>query len=277
MRFGISTHLYHQQRLRREHLADIAGHGFDAIELFALKGHFDYHDEGAIADLKGWLADTGLTLHSIHSPIFDELKPGAPRRMFSTAHRQEPERALTLRETELALGVAREIPTGYLVVHLGVPADIAEASDNDSGAAQRTLEAIDALATPLGVRVAAEVIPNTLSSATKLAEMLENDVELPHAGVCLDFGHAHIMGDLIDAIDVISGHLITTHVHDNGGRSDDHLMPFQGTIDWPTAMMSVQKIGYDGMLLLELAGSRAPGAVLADAARVRRRFQQMLS
>ncbi|MBI1873803.1 MAG: sugar phosphate isomerase/epimerase [Acidobacteria bacterium] len=278
MRFGISTHLYHRQRLRREHLAEIASHGFEVVELFALKGHFDYHDPGAIAALKGWLAETGLALHSIHAPIFDTLKEGEPRRMFSNAHRHDSERTLALEETERALGVAREIPTGYLVVHLGVPASVqSDPNDNDMAVAQKSLEAIDALAQPLGIRVAAEVVPNNLSGAARLVRVLEEEVELPRAGVCLDFGHAHVMGDLIDAIDVISGHLITTHVHDNFGKTDDHLLPFDGNIDWPAALMSVQKIGYDDTLLFELANTSTPGAVLAGAARARRRFEEILA
>ena len=53
MHFGISTHLYHDQRLERGHLAQIAAHGFEAIELFATRSHFDYHDPAAIAELDG--------------------------------------------------------------------------------------------------------------------------------------------------------------------------------------------------------------------------------
>ena len=53
-------------------------------------------------------------------------------------------------------------------------------------------------------------------------------------------------GDLVDAIETVSEHLITTHVHDNRGRTDDHLVPFEGTIDWPAALTAVQKVGYDG-------------------------------
>ena len=48
MRFRISTHLTHGQRLTREHLVDIARHGFKATELFATRSHFDYHNPSAI-------------------------------------------------------------------------------------------------------------------------------------------------------------------------------------------------------------------------------------
>ena len=71
MRFGISTHLYHDRRLERGHLAQIAGYGFETIELFATRSHFDYRDDAAVADLGRWLGETGLTLNSIHAPITD--------------------------------------------------------------------------------------------------------------------------------------------------------------------------------------------------------------
>ena len=44
MRFGISTHLYHEQPLAPEHLQELAEFGFREVELFATIGHFDYHD-----------------------------------------------------------------------------------------------------------------------------------------------------------------------------------------------------------------------------------------
>ena len=43
------------------------------------------------------------------------------------------------------------------------------------------------------------------------------------------------MGDLVDAIEAVAGHLVTTHLHDNRRKSDDHLVPFEGAIDWAEA------------------------------------------
>ena len=50
--FGVSTHLYHGQRLSRDHLLEIAAHGFETIEVFATRTHFDYHNPSAVADLQ---------------------------------------------------------------------------------------------------------------------------------------------------------------------------------------------------------------------------------
>ena len=93
----------------------------------------------------------------------------------------------------------------------------------------------------------------------------------------MDFGHAHIMGDVADAVETAAEHLVTTHVHDNRRRDDEHLVPYLGTINWDMALMTMQKIGYDGTYLLELANSGNPADVLEEARRARQRFERTLA
>jgi sugar phosphate isomerase/epimerase len=277
MHFGISTHLYHQQRLSREHLAQIAGYVFEAIELFATRSHFDYHDRSAIGQLAQWLKETGLSLHSIHAPITDRFGASGEGTTYSTASADNARRQLAVREAEAALGIAREIPTKFMVVHLGVPGARAASGDNSRAAASRSAEEICTLADPLGVRLALEVIPNDLSSAQAVVTMLDRDFEGTSVGLCMDFGHAHLMGDVADAIEIAAEHLITTHVHDNKRREDDHLVPYQGTIDWPAALVTMRKIGYDGTYMMELANTGSPAAVLEEARRARQRIERALA
>ena len=78
----------------------------------------------------------------------------------------------------------------------------------------------------VGVRVAVEVIPNPLSTPGALVRLIEDETDELDVGICLDYGHAHLMGDVGEAIEEVSGHLLTTHVHDNRRRADDHLPPF---------------------------------------------------
>src|ERR1044071_4894277 len=84
-RFGVSTHLFHEHRLTREHLVHIAAHGFEAVEVFATRAHFDYRDERAQAELAEWLSDTRLELHSMHAPIMDAMRAGKWVGSFSNA------------------------------------------------------------------------------------------------------------------------------------------------------------------------------------------------
>jgi sugar phosphate isomerase/epimerase len=275
-RFGISTHLAHEETLTRDALAAIADHGFEAIELFATRSHFDYRSEAAIDSLAGWLEKTGLRLHSVHAPIVEALRNGQWIGTFSNAATDETRRRAAVAETEAALAIARRVRFDYLVVHLGVPDTNAGAADNSAGAARRSVEQIAALAAPLGVRVALELIPNVLSTAPALSTFIEDSLEDFDIGACLDYGHGHLGGDLGDAIETLSGHVWTTHVHDNHGQQDEHLLPFAGTIDWDAAMMTTQKVGYDGILMFEVAGSGDTRDVLRRAAKARERLERLL-
>jgi sugar phosphate isomerase/epimerase len=183
---------------------------------------------------------------------------------------------MAVKETEAAIALTTRLPCRYLVVHLGTPTTERVApQDNQSDVARRSVEEIAEMADRANVRVALEVIPNALSSANALASLIEEELDGLDVGVCLDYGHAHLMGDLGDAIETLSGHLWTTHVHDNGGTRDDHLVPYAGSIDWDAAMMETQKIGYDGPLMFEVADTGDPVQVLERCVKARERLEKM--
>lgn len=276
--FGVSSHLYHNYRLSREHLLEVAAHGFERVEIFATRTHFDYQNPAAVADLQEWLADAGLDLHGVHAPIGESFEGGRWGPPINIASPDPAVRARAMDDTERALQIARRIPFGVLVTHIGLPrSQPAAATENSRDAARRSLDELQRLAAPLGVMIALEVIPNELSRAGSLVHFIETELESRSAGICLDFGHAHMDGDLIDAVETVSGHLVTTHVHDNRGRTDDHLLPFEGTIDWPGAMTAIQKVGYDGTLVLEIAAHGSAKDTLQRARKARERIERLLA
>ena len=276
-RFGVSTHLFHDLKLDREHLVEIAAHGFECIELFATRSHFDYHDSVAVRTLAEWLEDTRLVLNSMHAPITTSLKGDEFGERFSIATSDAAERQRAILETEAALAVAQTIPYRYLVLHLGWPESAKPAAnDNSREAARRSLESLYESAQKVGVRLAIEVIPNKLSTAEELVSLIENDLDSADVGICMDVGHAFMMGDLGDAIETCSEHLVTTHLHDNQRKTDDHLAPGEGAIDWPATLMALQKIGYEGAWMFEVANTSTPTAVLQKTEKARRRFDDLL-
>jgi sugar phosphate isomerase/epimerase len=276
--FGISTHLYHSARLGRDHLIEIGDHGFEAVELFATRTHFDYHNPAAVADLQQWLAEAGLRLHGVHAPITESLVGENWGPALTVASTDADARARAVSETAAALQVARRIPFDVLVIHVGLPrTQSSSPADNSRDAARRSIAEIQRVAEPLGVRLAVEVIPNELSRAESLVYFIEHVLDEAGVGICFDFGHAHLDGDVVDAIEAVSEHLIATHVNDNRGRTDDHLVPFDGTIDWPAALTTVQKVGYDGTLLFEIAAHGSPKDTLKKARSARARMEGLLA
>jgi sugar phosphate isomerase/epimerase len=201
--------------------------------------------------------------------------------VLNLAAADETARAQAVAETERAAHIARRIPTKVLVTHIGAPRPLA-AGQELRAAARRSIEQVQRIAEPLGVQVAIEIIPNELSRAASLVHFLERDLEAAAVnsrpvGICLDFGHAHMDGDLLDAIETVSEHVVTTHLHDNPGRHDAHLVPFEGTIDWPAAMTAIQKVGYDGTLLLEIGAHGSTKETLARARKARQRLEKLLA
>ena len=274
-RFCVSTYLFHQARLDREHLVEIAAHGFDSIELFALRSHVDYGDPAAIQQLGEWLEDTRLTLAAVHAPTAMSYD-GTWRGSLSLASRVSESRLAAVDETRAAIDLAKTLRYDTVVVHLGLPGHVAAAADNDAAAARASLDVLMPYAGECGVEVALEVQTNALSTPDALVALIEDAADWPAAGICIDTGHARLLGDPVDAIESASGHIIATHVNDNLGSRDDHLVPFDGSIDWARTLLAFLKVGYAGPWTFEVAPAPSPVAVLGRAADARRRFAQAL-
>ena len=277
-RFGLSTHLFHGERLTERHVARVASHGFPLIEVFATRSHFNYHDPRSVAEVRGWIDRSGLTAWSVHAPICESFVGGIWGRAYSNAMTDAAGRNEAVEETRAAIGAARDLGCSVVVVHLGIPrGQHIPPGDNDARAASRSLEPIAEACASAGVRLALEVIPNDLAVPGALLDWLEGDLELGDAAVCLDVGHAHLVGGSMEAAELLSGHVITTHIHDNAGRSDDHLIPFAGSIDWPATMTALFKIGYSGPLIFEVPDHGNADHVLQQAVAARRRLEAILS
>jgi sugar phosphate isomerase/epimerase len=177
--FGVSTRLYHHQRLSREHLLEIAAHGFETVELFAAPTHVDYHNPAVVADLQQWLAEAGLELHSVHAPV------GAD----------------TPDDVDHALFIARRIPVQVFVMR----------TEGTRDTVRRSVERVADLAQPLGVKIAVEAGPDDASPPGSLVHLVEEDLE-GEVGIGLDFAREQRRGDLIDAIETVAEHLIAVRV-----------------------------------------------------------------
>ena len=161
------------------------------------------------------------------------------------------------------------------MLHGGVPEPHGGAADNSLGSLVRSLEELTPVADRYGVRLAVEVIPNALSTPSALVELVESDLEAD-LGICMDVGHARLMGDVVEAIETCSGHLLTTHLHDNRGKNDDHLVPGKGVINWDATLLAFQKVGYDGVWMFELAAAADRKPILELAVKARDRFEALL-
>jgi sugar phosphate isomerase/epimerase len=116
-----------------------------------------------------------------------------------------------------------------------------------------SVEHLRAFAKPLGVTLLLENIPNELSTPERLAELVRT-AHFEDVGFCFDSGHAHIMSTVLQAFDVMKHAIRSTHLHDNRGDKDAHLLPGEGTIDWNECATLLRDAPHAPPMLLELEG-----------------------
>jgi len=277
MRFGISTHLFHDERLQQPHFDRLAAQGFELVEVFATRAHLNYHDDRRILEVRQAIDAAGLGAWSVHAPIAETFVKGTWGRPYSIASTDPAVRQEAVDESSAAIRAAGQLGCAVVVMHLGIPREQrVPPGDNDAASASRSLEVLARACESAGVRLALELIPNHLSTAEALVGWLDGDLDVGSTGACLDVGHAHLSGGAPEAAELLSGYIATTHVHDNRGRRDDHLVPFDGAVDWPATLMTLSKVGYAGPLVFEVPDHGNAEVTLARTVTARAKIRAIL-
>ncbi len=275
MRIGLSTYLFVGQPLKLVLLEEIVRAGFHELEIFCVRSHFDYRDAETVRTLADWFADHNLTLHALHAPTSREIS--ASREGSAPLSISDPERVRridAMDEIKRVLEVAERLPFRYLVQHVGAGREPADSRKFD--ALFHSLEHLVLFAKQRGVTIALENTPGEFSSPASLRHFLE-DTRLRELRFCFDVGHAHMEEGVSRSFEVMRDGIATTHLHDNHGEKDEHLLPFEGTVDWPAALerlASVPAAPGSVPLVFELKDSAVPHPPLEHVCRARERLLQ---
>ena len=250
---AMSTYVYVRERLHPGLLDGLVRGGAEAIEIFAARGHFDYANRRQhVLEIANWFKSTGKTLNSVHAPMFSDYewgKGGNPPLNIASPDRSQ--RIAAMDEIKRAIEIAEQIPFRFLIQHVGTGGE--EFDEKKLDAAMTSVEHLKAFAKPLGVTLLLENIPNELSTPEKLVEFI-NLTHFEDVGFCFDIGHAHMMGGVAEAFDMMKRHIRSTHLHDNNKDRDAHLWPGDGSINWSEAMQLLRTAPHVPPLLMEIEG-----------------------
>ncbi len=133
---------------------------------------------------------------------------------------------------------AFEIPT--MVIHL---------PDDTYPVNQLGLERLDMIienAEKYGIQIAFE----NLSNIQNLHLVLDS-FHTKNVGYCYDSCHHINHAPKDDLLELYGDRLMALHLHDNNGKHNQHQLPFDGDIDWPTVMGKISLTGYQGATTLE--------------------------
>ncbi len=88
-------------------------------------------------------------------------------------------------------------------------------------------------------------------------QKIYDGIDTEYKTICLDSGHINEVSDywvpsVQDVIRTIGKNVSITHLHDNRGTKDDHLLPPMGNINWPAVFDAFEEVGYQGAYNFEL-------------------------
>ena len=263
--YALSAHLFAYEPLRFEHLKEAAGAGFRKIELWAMTPHFDVADKERLAALKGWLEDLSLAAPSFHAPFYADLSEARKGRWLSLADPDADARERAVERTTRALRAFRPLGAGIAVLHPSAPGS---AGDGDSyEALEESITRLLRAAEETDAVLALENIPSAMGRAEPLAAFVAR-IGHPRLNTCIDTGHALITEgkNTRSAVERLAPYCAATHLHDNDGGSDAHLIPGEGAFGWPDFFAALDARGYTGPLTLELRRKDEPCAETLTAA-----------
>jgi sugar phosphate isomerase/epimerase len=229
-------------------LDQIAKSGFNLVEIFCARQHFDYTNSNHVREIAGWFSDSQVKLHSLHAPLSRDPEGTSHHSVVSIAFTERQRRQESMDEIKRALEVAEYAPFHYLITHIGVPGEEYDLHKFD--AALTSLEHLRLFAGQRGVEVLVENIPNELSTPRRLVDFFRH-THMSDLKVCFDSGHALLDGKVEDAFHVLKNFIASTHLHDNDGARDDHRFPFEGNIDWERTIRELHSATPQVPLLLE--------------------------
>ena len=98
-----------------------------------------------------------------------------------------------------------------------------------------------------GIRLAVE----NLRTTKRCARIVDALADSPR-GRLLRYGHNHVTaGNDFSLLSRFPDRIFALHVHDNSGLRDEHLLPYEGTVDWAAFLAAAERTEFGGSLMLE--------------------------
>jgi len=269
--------------LTPELLGQIAGAGFQGVEIFCTRSHFEYSMKPEVRAMADALEAHKLQLVSLHGPTSRDVSAMRESAMpLSICEVERVRRIEAMDELKRVIDVADDLPYARLILHMGGARENADPRKRD--AAFSTLEHLILHAHHAGVTVCIENTTSEMGDPNYLRAFVD-ETRLTGLRFNFDIGHAYLSDFQEDeriekSFAPLHDLVSSVHLHDNHGEKDEHLPPYDGTIDWPAAIKVLKSAPQSNVpLVLELkerTGPEAPAAAeqIAAAKRALDRFEE---
>src|SRR5438876_361302 len=186
----LSTYLFVTHKLTPELLSQVAGAGFQGVEIFCARSHFEYTGKQEIRAMASALEAHHLQLVSLHAPNRRDLsamrESGAP---LSICEVERVRRVEAMDALKRVIDVANDLPYARLILHMGSSRETADPRKRD--AAFSSLEHLILHARHAGVTICVENTQSEMGSPDYLRAFVD-ETRLTGLRFNFDIGHAHL-------------------------------------------------------------------------------------
>jgi sugar phosphate isomerase/epimerase len=176
-----------------------------------------------------------------------DSKPQSASQSQRVAHKSSPDRLAAVARVRTAIDAAMSLDSQVVIIHPTVEFPIEETRARIQ-ALRDSLSELIPYAANRNVRLAIENLPSLLSMQVFEAAL----DEYSELGVCYDSSHAQLSTNPFGVLRRFRDRIITLHISDNLGQKDDHLLPFEGVIDWDEFALYARQLKHLQTFMLEV-------------------------
>jgi sugar phosphate isomerase/epimerase len=224
----------------REQLPLIARAGFRFVSLGARVGHSDYLAVSGQKRIQKLVARHGIGVCSIHTPFAKNIDISSPdARKISR----------TIDCYKRCVDAAQRLGARIVIFH---PTAYMQFDDLDTRKRVIADNVNRLLDFSRGADISLAIENEHFAPANEILRFSLDTIPDSRFGFCYDTSHDNLTPRPLRIFRRYAQRLLTTHIADNRGEQDDHMLPYEGCFPWPGFCRAFSKIHFKGIPLLEV-------------------------
>jgi sugar phosphate isomerase/epimerase len=241
----------------REQLPMIGRIGFRYVSLGTRLEHSRYLTASGRKNIKEMLGIHGIRICSLHTPFGKNIDISSP---------DSAKKNITIDCYKRCIDAAQDLDAPIVIFHPS-----AYMQFDDLGSRKKVI--IDNVNTLLDyvrdAKVGLAIENEHFAPANDIMRFSLDHIRDSNYGFCYDTSHDNLTSHPLKIFEDYGRRLLTTHISDNRGKKDDHMLPYEGGFPWPAFCRIFSKIDFSGILLLEVemreSAFGSPGEFLQEA------------
>jgi len=221
--------------------------------------------DSEIRAIEAWMKQYHLTLTDLHASDGKEKR-------WTSALDYEREAGVDLVKNRIAM--TDRLGGDVIIMHLGSEPESEQAKQGYWDALAKSLDELEPVSRFHDVQIALE------NGRFPMIRRVLEEYDPSYLGLCYDCGHGNMDEKGLDELDSLKDRLISVHLHDNDGTSDQHKLPFTGTVDWNRLARILASSSYKKPMSFEVSmrnsGIQDESLFLKEAFDAARRFSSMV-